>query len=189
MSSLTQLYQFCEFVTLLFWVLCVSQIPLPNLPHLEFRINPHSKSSYICSLFLAMTRGFFSLQVSKFWSKFLQSLMFDTILPLFWPLFPLCPSLWILHKASPLWAASQGSAQLCAQYMPGNLKAAVTRCDRTWLPWFLLLKNVQSQVCGGATDTVIGFTEFTDVNPSWLCGLQPCLDCGCVCIYSGAGWS
>lgn len=73
--------------------------------------------------------------------------------------------------------------------MPGNLKAAVTRCDRTWLPWFLLLKNVQSQARGGATDTVIGFTELTDVNTSWLRVLQPWLDCGCVCIYSGARWS
>lgn len=168
----------------------VSQNPLPHLPHLEFRINSHYKSSYMCSLLVVMTKSFCFLQVSKFWSKFLKSLMFETILPLFWPLFPPCPShLCILHKASPLWAGSPGSAQLCAQYMPGNLKAAVTRCDRTWLPWFLLLKNVQSQVCGGATDTVIGFTGFTDVNTSWLWVLQPWLECGCACIYSGARWS
>lgn len=188
MSSLTQLYQFYEFVTLI--LSCVSQNPLPNLPHLEFRINFHSKSSHICSLLLAMTRGFCFLRVSNFWSKFSQSSMFETILPFFFSLFPhVSISLCILHKASPLWAGSQGSAQLWAQYMPGNLKAAVTRCDRAWLPWFLLFKNVQSQVCGGATDTVIGFTEFTDVNPSWLCVLQPWLDCGCICIYSGARWS
>lgn len=165
--------------------------PLPNLPHLEFRINPHSKSSHICSLLLAMTRGFFSsYRYLNFEVNFYNPWCLTQSFPFFWPLFP-CVHLTV-HFAqgiSPLWAASQGSAQLCAQYMPGNLKAAVTRCDRTWLPWFLLLKNVQSQVCGGATDTVIGFTEFTDVNPSWLCGLQPCLDCGCVCIYSGAGWS
>lgn len=58
------------------------------------------------------------------------------------------------------------------KYMLWNLKAAVTRCDRSWLPWFLLLKNVQSQVCGGSTDTVIEFTEITDVNTYWLYVLE-----------------
>lgn len=58
------------------------------------------------------------------------------------------------------------------KYMLWNLKAAVTRCDRSWLPWFLLLKNVQSQVCGGSTDTVIEFNEITDVNTYWLYVLE-----------------
>lgn len=169
--------------------MCVSQNPLPNLPHLEFRINSHYKSSVFVLHFWLWLEAFVSYRYLNFGVSFLNPWCEKQSFPFFLAPFPPVSISLCIFKASPLWAGSGGSAQLCARCMPGNLKAAVTRCDRTWLPWFLLLKNVQSQVCGGATDTVIGFTELTDVNTSWLCVLQPWLDRGCVCIYSGARWS
>lgn len=88
--------------------------PVPDLHHLQFRINSHYESSCVCFLLSVMTKGFFSLlQASESWSKCMNPGCLKQFFPFAGPFLPASISLSVVHKVSS--SLSRISRALCAQ--------------------------------------------------------------------------